>query len=158
MASGFVALITFLGSASMRVFLGHLFDFFTRWHDQKSELARLQLQEQIDAAQHARNIEAMKFQAEFGVKVIEAQSEAQIANFEASAFLEAVRATAIKTGVAWVDAWNQTIRPFLATVAIAVWVASMIKPLGVVLNDWDLALIGAVLGVFVGGRIHAKGG
>ena len=150
------ALMTFLGGATVRLFLGHLFDFITKWQDQKNELARLTLQGQLDAAQHTRNREAIKVQADLGVKVIEAQTEAQVTQAEADAFIEAVRATGQRTGIMWVDLWNGIVRPLLASMCIVLWVAKIVGA-GFVLDEWDRELMGMALGVFVGGRIHATG-
>lgn len=150
------ALMTFLGGATVRLFLGHLFDFITKWQDQKNELARLTLQGQLDAAQHTRNLEAIKVQADLGVKVIEAQTEAQVTQAEADAFIEAVRATGQRTGIMWVDLWNGIVRPLLASMCIVLWVAKIVGA-GFVLDEWDRELMGMALGVFVGGRIHATG-
>ena len=152
----FTALITFLGSAGIRLALGHLFDFATKWQDSKNEMAHLRLQGELDAAQHARNLEAIKVQAELGVKVIEAQTEAHVTAAEADAFVEAVKATGQKTGVFLVDLWNGVIRPFLATVCIALWISSLWHR-SFVLDEWDRALMSMALGIFVGGRIHATG-
>jgi len=150
------ALMTFLGGATVRLFIGHLFDFITKWQDQKNELARLTLQGQLDAAQHTRNLEAIKVQADLGVKVIEAQTEAQVTQAEADAFIEAVRATGQRTGIMWVDLWNGIVRPLLASMCIVLWVAKIVGA-GFVLDEWDRELMGLALGVFVGGRIHATG-
>lgn len=150
-------LITFLGGATVRLFLGHLFDFVTKWQDSKNELALMKLQGDLDAAQHGRNLEAIRVQAELGVKVIEAQTTAHVTQSEADAFLEAVKATSTRTGIYWIDLWNGSIRPALASIAMLLWVAKLIGA-GFVLDEWDRDLIGLALGVFVGGRIHQKGG
>lgn len=152
----FTALVTFLGSAGIRLALGHLFDFITKWQDNKNELARLRLQGELDAAQHARNLEAIKVQAGLGIKVIEAQTESHVNQVEADAFLEAVKATGQKTGVLIVDVWNGVIRPLLATICIVLWVTSLATR-HFTLDDWDRALMSLALGIFVGGRIHATG-
>jgi hypothetical protein len=153
----FTALLTFLGGATVRLFLGHIFDFITKWQDQKNELARLTLQGQLDAAQHDRNLAAIRLQADLGVKVIEAQTEAHVTQAEADAFVEAVRATGQKSGIVFVDLWNGIIRPLLASMCIVLWVAK-ISQAGFVLDEWDRELMGLALGIFVGGRIHMKGG
>ena len=148
------ALITFLGGATVRLFLGHFFDFITRWQDQKNELARLKLQGELDTAQHSRQMESIKLQADMGIKVIEAQTTAHVTAAEADAFIEAVKATGQKTGVWFLDAWNGVIRPFLATVCILLWVWSLAER-KFVLDEWDKGLMSLALGIFVGGRIHA---
>jgi hypothetical protein len=152
----FTALLTFLGGATMRLLLGHVFDFITKWQDQKNELERLKLQGELDAAQFERNQAAIKLQADLGIKVIEAQTEAHVTSAEADAFVEAVKAAGQKTGVLVVDIWNGVIRPLLATICIVLWIASLAQRHWQ-LEDWDRALMSLALGVFVGGRIHATG-
>ena len=152
----FTALLTFLGGTTVRLVLGHLFDFVTKWQDTKNELERLRLQGELDAAAHARNLEAIRLQSELGIKVIEAQTEAHISQAEADGFVEAVKATGLKTGVFLVDLWNGVIRPLLATICIGLWIASLFER-GFKLDEWDRALMSLALGVFVGGRIHATG-
>jgi hypothetical protein len=150
------ALLTFLGSATLRLVFGHIFDAFTKWQDNRNELARMKVQGELEAAQHARNLEAIRVQAELGVKVIEAQTQAHVSEAEADAFLEAVKATGQKTGIVWVDMWNGIIRPLLATIAIGLWITALTQR-GFALDDWDRALMSCVLGIFIGGRIHATG-
>jgi len=74
----------------------------------------------------------------------------------ADAFLEAVKATKVQTGVWWADAWNAVIRPSGATVSLIAWVVAMAVA-GFVLGERDWALISAFLGVFVGDRIYTRG-
>jgi len=152
----FTALLTFLGGATVRLLLGHVFDFITKWQDSKNEIEHLRVQGELDAAQHARNMEAIKVQADLGIKVIEAQTESHVTQAEADAFVEAVKATGQKTGIVWVDVWNGVIRPFLATVCIGLWISSLVER-KFVLDEWDRALMSLALGIFVGGRIHATG-
>jgi len=152
----FTALLTFLGGATVRLLLGHVFDFVTKWQDSKNEIEHLRVQGELDAAQHARNMEAIKVQADLGIKVIEAQTESHVTQAEADAFVEAVKATGQKTGIVWVDLWNGVIRPFLATVCIGLWISSLVER-KFVLDEWDRALMSLALGIFVGGRIHATG-
>lgn len=152
----FTALLTFLGGTAARLFLGHLFDFITKWQDAKNEMAHLELQGRLDAAQHERNLAAISLQAQLGIKVIEAQTVSHVSQAEADAFVEAVKATGQRTGVLWVDLWNGIIRPLLATICIVLWVAKISKA-GFVLDPWDMELVGLALGIFVGGRIHATG-
>lgn len=148
------ALLTFLGSAGIRLALGHIFDFVTKWQDSKNEVVRLRLQGELDAAQFERSQAAIKLQAELGVKVIEAQTESHVTAAEADAFVEAVKATGQRTGVVWVDVWNGVIRPLLATICILLWVMALFEQ-GLVLTEWDRALMSSALGVFIGGRIYA---
>lgn len=152
----FTALFTFLGGATVRLLLGHLFDFITKWQDQKNELERLRLQGELDAKQHEQNMAAWQLQTNLGIKVIEAQTSAHQLAAEDDAFVQAVMNTGKTTGNVFIDAWNGTIRPMLATICIALWIAALAQR-GFVLDEWDKALMSLALGIFVGGRIHATG-
>lgn len=151
------AIITFLGGVAGRMMLEHLFSFITKWQDNKNELARLQLQGQLDDSAHKRNMESIQTQAALGIKVIEAQTAGHLAELDAEAFSKAVEAAGKPTGITWVDAWNGIIRPLLASMCIALWTLSLIQR-HMVLDDWDRSLMSLALGVFVGGRIQLKGG
>lgn len=150
------ALLTFLGSAGLRVFVGQLFDLITKGQDQRQEIERMRVQGELDAAQHERNLAAIKLQADLGIKTIEVQGQAVADKLDAEAVLETIRGMSHPTGIALVDAWNGIIRPLLASIAIGLWIASLWMRHWV-LDDWDRALMSAVLGLFVGGRIHVTG-
>ena len=112
------ALISFLGGSAFRMLWGEISAWLSKKQDHEHEVERMRLQGQLDAAQHARNLESQRLQAELGVKVIEAQSVSDIGRFEAEGWLEAVRATGKPIGVWWADAWNAIIRPGGATWAL----------------------------------------
>ena len=150
------ALLAFLGSAAARIGVAKVFEILERWQDAKDERALLDLQGRLEAEKHTRTMEAIRVQAELGVKMIEVQAQREHAAAEDLAFIEGVRATQQKSGIVLVDAWNGIIRPLLATICIGLWVASLIER-GWRLDDWDRALMAATLGVFVGGRIAATG-
>ena len=109
------ALLSFLGGNVFRMIFGEVISFLNKRQDHAQEVERMRLQADLDAAQHQRNQDAIKTQAELGVKTIQVQAEAAVGQIEAEGWLEAVKATAIKTGILWVDAWNAMIRPGVAT-------------------------------------------
>lgn len=148
--------LSFLGGTAFRLMFEQVFGFVNRWQENKNELARMQVQSQIDALAHARNLESIKLQSDLGIKTIQVQAEGRVADAEWDAFAQGVRNTAAPTGVRWVDGWNGAIRPSLATISIVLWLVS-VATAGWVLGDWDKSLIGLALGIFVGGRIIATG-
>lgn len=149
-------LISFFGGTAFRLIFGSVMDFFTKKQDHENELSMIQLQSKLDAEKHTRDMESIRLQAELGIKEIQIAGDVAEQKIMADSFLEAVKSTSIKTGVLWVDAWNQIIRPSGATIALIAWVVAM-GVAGFVLNDRDWALMGAFLGIFVGDRIHTKG-
>jgi len=91
------------------------------------------------------------------VKEVQVVGDVAIQKVEADAFVEAIKAAAIPTGVKWVDAWNGSIRPAAATVAICLWVFALAKA-GFITNDWDKELVGVVLGFYFADRSLGKRG
>lgn len=151
------ALLSFLGGNAFRLLFGEIASYFTRKQEAALEMKRMEMQEKLDAAQHDRNLAAIKVQAEMGVKTIEIQRDADVARVEVDGWLEAVRAVGKASGIRWVDAWNAAIRPWLATFASVVVVAEIVAA-GFVLTEWHQGIVAAILGVYVADRNLSKRG
>ena len=149
-------LISFFGGSVFRMLWGEISHWFTQAQDHKQELERMRLQGELDAAQHARNLEAIKVQAELGVKTIQVQAEAAVSEIEAQGWLEAVKGTTQKIGIAWVDAWNAIIRPSVATWSIIIITVSECKL--IVLSEFASSIASAALGIYLADRNLAKRG
>lgn len=152
-----MALISFLGGNAFRLIFGEIVSYLNKKQDHALEIERMKLQGQLDAEQHARNLEAIKTQAELGVKVIEVQRDADLEKIDASAWAEAVASVGKQTGIKFLDIWNGSIRPLLATLAITVVVFEIAKN-GFTLSDWDRELVGAILGIYVADRSLSRRG
>lgn len=150
------ALISFLGGNVFRMIFGELMAMWNKAEDHKHEMARIELQNKIDAEQHERNLQAIELQADLQVEVIRVQSDANIQQIDAEAFLEAGKATSVKSGVAWVDAWNSIIRPAVATWSIVMITANELGWL--TLSETTLAIAGASLGIYLAARDLFKRG
>lgn len=150
------ALFSFLGGNVFRMIFGEIISYLNRRIDHQQEIERMRLQAELDAAQHQRQQAAIELQAELGVKTIQVQAEAALGQIEAEGWLAAVKATALQTGIAWVDAWNATIRPGVAT-----WAVIMLT-LGefglIVLSENTIALAGCALGIYLADRSLMKRG
>jgi hypothetical protein len=153
----FSALFSFLGGSVFRMVWGEISAYLTARQNHKFEVERLKVQDIIDAANHARNLESIKTQAELGIKVIEAQTEAKLSELDVSAWQQAVTDIGKTTGIKFLDIWNGSVRPLLATLAIAVVIFEIIKN-GFTLTDWDRELVGAILGIYVADRSLGKRG
>ena len=57
----------------------------------------------------------------------------------------------------FLDIWNGSIRPALASMAMAIVVFEVLQN-GFVLSDWDRELVGAILGIYVADRSLARRG
>lgn len=153
----FSAFLSFLGGSAFRMIWGEISHWLTARQEHANEIERMKLQDQLDAAQHARNLEAIKVQADLGVKTIQVQSEADLSKIEAGAWGSLVESTTKPIGIKFIDTWNGAIRPFLATVAIVMVMGEIVQH-GFALTEWDRELFGAILGIFVADRSLAKRG
>ncbi len=151
-------LLSFLGGTAFRWILGEVLGFMKARDEHKMEMQRMTLQHDQDRDRALWQRESMAVAAAEGLKVIEAQSVAAKAQAADAAFLAAiggVNEAAQRND--WIGAWNASIRPLLATVAIVLLVGQAIAPTWVVLSPLVMDLICAVLGVFVGERIRQRG-
>lgn len=149
------AILSFLGGSAFRMVWGELANWFKKRQDHRQELEAIEQQARLDAQRHAQTIEAMKLQADLGIKTIEAKSDADQALSDAEAFRVAMTAANTPTGIRWVDAWNGSIRPTAATIAIALWVLAL-NEAGWKMGEWDRELVGVILGFFFAHRVFAK--
>ncbi len=153
----FSALFSFLGGSVFRSIWGEVASYFKAKQDHEYELERIRLQGAMEAAQHERNLAAIRVQAELGVKTIQVQAEADIGRIEADAWAAAVKDVGRQTGIKFLDIWNGSVRPLLATLAILIVVAEVIAA-GFVLSEWTRELIAAILGIYVADRSLQKRG
>jgi len=151
------ALISFLGGSAFRMIWGEVSSYFTRKQEHALEMERMKVQGDLEAAQHARNLESIRVQADLGVKTIQVQAEADLARTDAAAWADAVTAVGRSTGIKFLDIWNGSVRPLLATISIAVVLFEVMKN-GFILSEWDKELVSAILGIYVADRSLGKRG
>ena len=152
-----MTLLSFLGGNAFRMLWGEVSAMLTKRQDHAHELERLQVQAQHDAAQHARNLESIRVQAELGVQTIRVQAEGDISRAEADAWREAVASVGRQTGIGFVDAWNGSIRPLVASVCVALWVLHVWRA-GWILDEQGWSILGAALGIYLADRTLTKRG
>lgn len=149
-------IVSFLGGSAFRMLWGEVSAWITARQDHRFDLERLRLQAECDAAQHARNLEALRVQADLGVKTVQVQAEADLARVDGEAFRDAVQAAGRPIGIAWVDAWNAMIRPGVATWAVAMLSASEFGL--VVLSALAADVACCALGIYLADRTLGKRG
>lgn len=149
------ALLSFLGGSVFRMIWGEVSAWYNKRQDHAFELERLRLQTEIDDRAHQRNQEALRLQSELGLQMVAAKAEADVATEEAEAFRVAMQNAFKPTGYAFVDIWNGIIRPSAATIALMLW---WLKLYGQnwKMDEWDVALVGMVLGFFFADRSLSK--
>lgn len=151
------ALISFLGGSVFRMIWGEVSSWYNKHQDHKFEIERMQLQAQLEDRVHQRTQEALRLQAELGIKTIEAQAQSNVMTAEAEAFANAMKEAFKPTGIHWVDAWNGIIRPAAATLALILW-ALKLGHQGFVMQAYDMEITGVVLGFFFADRSLGKRG
>lgn len=149
-------LISFLTGSVFRMVWGEFAAFITKHQEYKQEIELTKLQATIANETHARNLEALKIQHNLGVERIYVQQEVTNAEGELDAWVEATKSINIKTGVKWIDGWNQAIRPAIATIAIMCIVVEIFM-LGY-LTEFHREVFGAALGLFLADRALSKRG
>lgn len=149
------ALFSFLGGSVFRMIWGEVSAWYNKKQDHQFEIERMKLQNALDDRQHQRTQEALRLQNELGIKVIAAQGEADVATAEAEAFAKAMDNAFKPSGYAFVDIWNGIVRPSAATIALGLWVLKLYSQ-GWKMDDWDVALVGMVLGFFFADRSLSK--
>jgi hypothetical protein len=144
------AILSFLGSAVFRWLLEKVFNIVERKQDHGQELERIKMQAEVDAAQHLRNLEMLEVQSRLKLDLVKEEHRGAFEAAEGEAFIESIKA-AKPSGIPWIDAWGGTIRPMVSTVCVGIWLASFVQR-GFVANEFDLALIGSVIGWHFGTR------
>lgn len=153
----FSALFSFLGGGVFRMLLGEVSTWLTKRQDHSYEIERMRVQGDLEAAQHGRNLEAIRVQAELGVQTIRVQGEADLSRIDASGFYETVREAQRPTGILVVDMWNGVIRPAAATIALVLWVLAL-NEAGWKMGEWDKELVCVIMGFYFVSRQLAKAG
>ena len=149
------ALFSFLGGSVFRMIWGEVSAWYNKKQDHQFEIERMKMQNALDDRQHQRTQEALRLQNELGIKVIAAQGEADVATAEAEAFAKAMDNAFKPSSYAFVDIWNGIVRPSAATIALGLWVLKLYSQ-GWKMDDWDVALVGMVLGFFFADRSLSK--
>lgn len=150
-------LTSVLGGASFRAIWGEISSWLQKRQEHAQEIERMKLQEVLDAARHTRDMENIRLQEEMGQKEIIIKADAEIGKIEADAWAAAVVSTGKPTGISWVDAWNGSIRPLVASLAVAAIIVELAHH-GWALTEWDREVFGAALGIFLADRSLAHRG
>lgn len=149
------ALFSFLGGSAFRMIWGEASAYFNKKQDHQHEKEMLTLQSDLEDKAHQRQLESLRLQNEMGVKMVEIQRDAAVATEEAKAFTEAMKEAFKPTGIFWIDAWNGTIRPQFAQLALVLWFLKLAAQ-NFVMDEWDMGLVAGVLGYFIADRSLGK--
>lgn len=149
------AIISFLGGAAFRLIWGSITDFLNKRQEHKQELDSLRLQGNLDAEKHEREIERLKVAAELGIKELQVKSEGALEEIDAKGFADASTKAIMTIGIKWVDAWNGIVRPAAATIALILWVLSLVES-KFIMTNWDMEMVGVILGFYFATRVISQ--
>lgn len=150
------SILSFFGGSIFRMIWGEISSYLTAKQEHSFEIQRLELQGKLDAAQADRAMESIKVQASLGVQTIRVQGEADTGRLDVLGFNTAVELTGKSSGNWFIDAWNGSVRPALATTSIMLISCDAFKVIVMSENAW--ALSGAALGIYVADRTLFKRG
>lgn len=136
---------------------GEIASFLTKRQDHAQEIERIRLEGELDGQRHTREMERLKVQSDLNVKEIQVKGDVAITQTDADAFVAAIKESSKPIGIFFVDAWNGSVRPAMATIALVLWVLALYRA-GFVTNDWDRELIAGILGFYIADRTLAKRG
>lgn len=149
------ALFSFLGGSAFRFIIGSVTDWLQKKQDFQQEQARMMLQAQFDQEAHVRQFNLIKLQSDLKLGEIKLVGEAAVNQAEAQAFVEAMKTANTPTGIKFIDGWNGAIRPAAATIAVAIWLLSIIR-VWFEITEWDRNLVASIIGYYYADRHIGK--
>lgn len=151
----FSALISFLGGATARAAIGSIITWLEKKQEHAQEMERQRLQAELDERAHERSMALVRLQADLKLSEIRLAGDTAVALEEARAFTAAQERANQPTGSWLIDAWNGSIRPGAATIALAIWGLKLFKQ-SLAVTDWDMNLISSILGYYFADRHMGK--
>lgn len=150
------ALLAFLGGNVFRMIFGEVIAYLNKRQDHLQELDRMREEAGIEAARDDRTRQMLELQHTLGVKMVEAKADAAIDEIEAKGWLSTVEATGKQIGVKWLDAWNASIRPAVATWSILMMTLAEFGAF--TLSENSVAVCSCALGIYLADRSLFKRG
>lgn len=136
---------------------GEASNYFTSKQEHKQALELRKLDAVMATQQHKDDMARISLLHTLGIKELQVKSAAEQEMGAISAFVEAQKQFGKPTGVKWVDAWNASVRPAYATVALTLWVLSLYQQSWVMMA-FDIELSAAIAGFFFADRTLTKRG
>jgi hypothetical protein len=149
------AILSFLGGSAFRFLIGSVTDFLQKRQDHLHEIERMKLEEVAAQAASDRQIAMIRLQSDLKTGEIKLAGEAAVNLAEAQAFVTAQATMNVSTGIKLIDAWNGSIRPAAASLALALWFMKLLKA-AFALTAWDENLVASILGYYFADRHISK--
>lgn len=153
--------------------LPSVMDWLHKGQDNAHELAMVDKQIELAKVQSAQKINEIQAQGEDTRATIAAQADGAVEASWSQALIDAIKGQGGMTGIKWVDALNQSVRPVLtywhclllytASKVVTLTVALQAKtPLAqlapILMTDFDHALVGSIMGFWFVDRALRKMG
>lgn len=151
------AILSFLGGSAFRAIWGEFSTWMNRRQEHAQELERMRLQNDLDIQRSTQQMASLRLQSELGIKTVQVQADAADRTADAEAFAAAIKQAAQPTGIRWVDAWNASVRPAVASVCIVLWVLALYQRSWVMIA-WDFDLTASVMGFYFADRTLRRNG
>lgn len=151
--------------------LPSILDFLHKGQDNAHELAMVDKQIALAKVQSEQKISEIKAQGEDERATLAAQTDSNTEGAWSQALLDAIKAQGSMTGVKWVDALNQSVRPVITywwclllysvakavTLVVALQASTPLAQLApLVVTDFDRSVIGSILGFWFVDRALRK--
>lgn len=150
-------LLSFLTGSAARMVWGEVSSWISAAREHKREIERMRVQEEIDARQHERNMDSIRLQHDLKVEVIRVQGDVDLEKLREQSFAASVSEGMKPTGIKLVDAWNASIRPAAASIALWLWLRHLwVNNWAMAGRDWELVC--GILGWFFADRTLGKRG
>lgn len=150
-------ILSFITGSAFRLIWSQIAEYLNKRQEHAQELDRMTLEGELSKQRHLQDCERVRLQSELGVKEILVSAGAEVDKLEAEAFVAAMKsAIPPPTGIKWVDAWNNIIRPIGATLGYFLVFMELLT-VNFIMNDWHRTLVGTMLGFFFASRELAKG-
>lgn len=150
------ALMSFLGGSAFRMLWGEAASYMTRKQEHSQAKEQMALADEQQENAHKRAMEALELRSKLGLSQETVQQELALQTRSLEIWGEASKATYQPSGIAWIDGWNQAIRPAAATLALLAMVVEIF--LVGALSEWHHEVFSAALGLFLADRSLTKRG
>lgn len=150
------AVLALLGGTAFRLVLSFTMDRVKEYQDHRFEMQSIKLQDHIEESRSNRHMKILQIQKDLGLEQVGMEIDRSDSLQNMVNFQEAVADVKKPTGFLYLDMLNSSIRPGLAIFCIVIWGLHLYHK-NWILSSWDLELIAATLGIFIGSRIASTG-
>lgn len=150
-----VEIVAFIASGAFRAMFDGVLGYFQRRQDHQYELERMERQWQIELQRADIAAKAAEAQAKHELDRLATEYAGRAELADTDMLARAIESTSRPSGVSWIDALNQSVRPVVTYILVAFFVFWRVKS-GHPIDEADRALVGTVLGFWFADRALRK--